>query len=138
MSKSHRKKYRHNFKQDKRILKLLYRTGLLEEYHIPIDEIYWDTLRRIGNKGYKYIQTPCHCTFDYWGECDDYCIIDRVMECLFYANVDRNPMDFDEEPRLVSSVYIKTREQLIDYLKSLPVKKSDSKINKTLKLDYNM
>lgn len=123
-------------KDEKRILKLMYKKGLLNKY--KIDELYWDNRVSIGH-GIKYksplIEDGYYWSYclapelifmipDYWGECDEYSLIDDVLERLFWDNIID---EYADEPE--STFNCKGRTWLIKYLSSLP-----NKMNKNYKI----
>ena len=128
-------------KDEKRILKLMNKKGLLFYYNF--DNLYWDNRISIGHSikhkssitGSGYYWSYClapeliYVVPDYWGECDERSVIDDVLEKLFWDNV----IDVDaDEPE--STFDCKGRSWLIKYLSKLPNKTyEDRKINKIIK-----
>jgi hypothetical protein len=114
-------------KQEKRIVKLLYKKGFLNCFNI--NEFYWESYKSLGRryrskKGYlnlQYLPEVHYSTKDYWGETDENSIVD-IIKSFFY---------YDGELPI-----IKTRQGFINYLTSLPTTVNDSKINKILKTNY--
>jgi hypothetical protein len=73
------------------------------------------------------------CTTDYWGESDEHSVVDVVLQQLHWENVDTTNLDSDSGKYPKSTFPKMTRTQFIKYLKSLPTKVADKKINKILK-----
>lgn len=130
-------------KQEKRIVLLLYRKGLLS---IPIENLYWAKYKRYGKKfRSKYSKRKLECflpeiyysTWDYWGEFDEHPLVDDIIDRLTGDGI---PDDIFEEcgydyfrAMRYSSFQYKGRKWFIKYLSSLPTVRKDSKINKFLK-----
>lgn len=135
-------------KHEKRIVRLLYRKGLID---MDISELYWESYRRSGkryrNKKFTYgkldnrLDEIHFATFDYWGECDEYGLVSWIIEQLTWDNVPdelNDPMADDLwEVYHQSTFKYKGRRWFIRYLKSLPTVRCDSKINKVLKIKNN-
>lgn len=129
-------------KQEKRIVKLLYIKGFLD---FKLNELYWAEYHRMKNgrkrKGkrcskIRYAPEIHYCTVDYFGECDEYSVVDYVLQSLYWENAEKSPEDCDGDwPK--STFNYKGRKWFINYLKKLPTIKNDSKINKVLKFNYN-
>lgn len=137
-------------KEEKRIVRLLYRKGFLEDF--KVNELYWaeyywfrkKTRRYKSVDGGKYrypVYMPevHYCTTDYWGESDEHSIVSHVLDVLYWGNIDTT--DWDEESgEYPKSTFRKmTRPQFIKYLQTLPTVVSDNKINQVLKrkfIDY--
>jgi len=112
-------------KDEKRIVRLLYRKGLIDKFHGDITGLYWEAFKRVGK-----IYTPeVHCCeSDYWGGCEEYSVIDKVLTCLW-----NHRSFYDGESEEIKSTFnYKSRKWFIRYLSSLPTKRNDSKINRIL------
>jgi hypothetical protein len=134
------KKYiRKHLKDEKRILKLMYKKGIFEILRINLKHLGWEYLlygkrqrRRKGKN--KYAFREClpelhEWTQDYWGEGDSHSVINSFKEHLFWETA----KEFDEESGFpVNHKYPKNRF-LIEYLTKLPTKNNDSKFNIFLK-----
>lgn len=128
-------------KQEKRIVKLLYKKGLID---IDLKELYWSeykpykSRRRRGKTEYSFQRSYPEVHFsqvDYWGECDEFGLVDKVLEELYWDNVEKENMpDFDYPE---SKFKYKGRQWFIEYLSKLPTVKFDSKINQVLNMGYN-
>ena len=125
-----RKEIRRCYKEEKRIIKLLYRKGLLNETNLS--NLYWEELRYVGNgRCYQYISEMHLGWTDYWGEGDSKSIIDIIKEEIYWANIDGEE-EHEGEYYPVSSLKINTRSEFIKYLTKLPTIRRDSKINELL------
>lgn len=106
-------------KQEKRIAKLLYRTGILDEvcrlFGLKTEDLYWaeyrESGRRIKNKGSKYsyreyLPEIHYCLRDYWGEYDEYSFVGtaiahihdqhRDMDGYFSALDNATQLEYDD------------------------------------------
>lgn len=131
-------------KDEKRIVRLLYRKGFLEDF--KLNELYWAEYHwyrkktrvykhKDGNK-YRYpVYMPevHYSTTDYWGETNEHSVVSYVLDILYWGNIDTT--DWDEESgEYPKSTFPKmNRYQFIKYLQKLPTKVSDNKINRVLK-----
>jgi hypothetical protein len=135
-------------KQEKQIVYLLYRKGLIIDAHIKLEDLYWASYNWLNRKHYKtklnsyggriyrapiYMPEVHFCTTDYWGESDEHSIVDTVLQQLYWKHVDTRDRDEDSDKYPVSTFPKMTRTQFIKYLKSLPTKVADKKINKIIK-----
>ena len=77
-------------KQEKRIVRLLYRKGLLSDF--KLSELYWEEYHRLRSRKKKhsrkyknsvYAPEVHYSTTDYWGECDEHSVVGHVKEKLF-------------------------------------------------------
>jgi hypothetical protein len=130
-------------KQEKRIVLLLYRKGLLS---IPIENLYWAEYTRYGKKfrsKYSKIKWECflpeiyYSTWDYWSGCNEHPLVDDIIDRLIYNGIpegilEKYGYDYSRAMRYSSFQY-KGRKWFIKYLSSLPTVRKDSKINKFLK-----
>lgn len=131
-------------KQEKRIIRLLYRKGLLP---VEVSQLYWasykPTNKKYRNKGSKfswsgYRDEAYYCTYDYWGECNEHPVIDEFIEVTTWGNIpDGVIKDCDDMWKVysLSTFQYKGRKWLIKYLSLLPTVNCDSKINKALKIN---
>lgn len=130
-------------KQEKRIVKLLYIKGLLNNFKVK--DLYWASYRTTG-KRYKstekkyrwteYYPEVHYSTTDYWGECDEHSLVNHIQEMLYWTNIDErnwNPNSGEMPKSLFKNLGIKHRKQFIKYLESLPRKVNNNKINKIIK-----
>ncbi len=124
-------------KQEKRLVKLLYKKGFLKDF--KLHDFYWAEYHRSGrlyrsyknNRFTEYYPEIHYCTVDYWGEGDEYPIVSTIKEGLYWSGVD------DGYPKSTFKHY--HRRKLIKYLNSLPTVISDNKINEIVnirKKDY--
>lgn len=131
------KKYiKKHLKDEKRILKLMYKKGIFELLNIDFKELGWE-YHLTGLKGRKrnkqyatrdYLPELHEWTQDYWGEGDSHSVISFFREYLYWENIsvfDEN--GFPEKGRYFSN------KQLIEHLNSLPTKNNNSKFNRFLK-----
>lgn len=128
-------------KEEKRIVYLLYRKGFIKgEYNL--DALYWEEYHRIkktyksSNGKYKwsiYMPEIHFTTSDYWGEFDEHSIVDSIKETLYWEHIDTTDWDEDSGEYPKSTFRNMNRRQFIQYLKKLPTKVGDNKINKVLK-----
>lgn len=132
-------------KQEKRIVKLLYRKGLIEEFQLS--DLYWAeyTLlhkrkRKHGRKYRfnKYAPEIHFSTIDYWGECDEHSLVSSVIDRLYWENIndDLDKCDLELKGYPKSTFNCKGRNWFINYLQSLPTKRNDCKINAVLYFNY--
>lgn len=128
-------------KQEKRIVRLLYRKGLLP---VAVSQLYWEAYKENGKK-YRDEGSPLkwhvrldeiyYCTWSY-GEVDEHPLVDEVIERLTSEGIpdekyEECGYDYDEMMKYSSFRY-KGRKWFIKYLESLPTTKQASVINKTL------
>lgn len=124
------KRIRQWVKQEKRLVKLAYRAGLVDDVVKNIDWLYWDELTPIGrNYSSGYYPEVYFETKDYWGEINERSLMSHIHEILYWSGV--NPEECSME-NITSSFKPRTRSEFIEYIKSLPKKRNDSKINKVL------
>lgn len=135
------KKYiKKHIKDEKRILKLLYKKGLLDHYNF--DYLGWEFLhegkkgRRRKNKSeysfHEYLPELHIFSVDYWGEGDSTSVVESIRDSIIMENADYCPVDgwFNINKSVVKN------KGFINYLESLPTKNNDSKFNKYLKINY--
>lgn len=122
-------------KQEKRIVKLLYKKGFLKDF--KLEDFYWESFKwfktyksKMGYRFPRYVPELHFSTVDYWDECDEHSVVDCVLNELFWDNA-----EFDEVYNYATSRFkIKTREQFIKYLSDLPNKVNDNKIKRVLNI----
>jgi hypothetical protein len=73
------------------------------------------------------------CTSDYWGEYDEHSVVGAVLDSLYWEHVDTTNWDSDSGEYPKSTFPRMRRCQFIKYLKGLPTKVGDNKINKIVK-----
>lgn len=141
-------------KTEKRIVRLMYRAGLLDNHFVkkqwirgqgyvfvdPKDVFYWAYYHQlheyVWNKSHKgmppYMPEVHYCQTDYWGEADEYPVARHLEFELCSCEIigdDGNWLPPCEHCKRAS----KSRYALIRELKRLPVKRNDHKINGVLK-----
>lgn len=128
-------------KQEKRIVKLLYRKGFLKDFKVK--DLYWQEYNWHTKKKYKskrtkysypvYMPEVHYMTTDYWGESDEHSIVGTIKDELWWGHAEMENWD-DTSGEWPNSTFPKmTRQQFIKYLEKLPTKVNDNKINKVLK-----
>lgn len=127
-------------KQEKQIVYLLYRKGFLKDFKVK--DFYWaeynwfnKKLRKSKDGKYRYpIYMPevHYFTTDYWGESDEHSIVRHVLDMLHWEHIDTTNWDSDSGEWPKSTFKRMNRRQFIHYLKKLPTKVGDNKINKVL------
>lgn len=133
-------------KQEKRIVRLLYRKGFLSD----ISNLYWESYRTTGKKYkskgsscsfYVYLNEIHYCVRDYWGEYDEYPLVEGIIDKLILEGIHDSILENYGynyfEAMKHSSFQYKGRKWFIKYLKGLPTVRCDSKINKVLKIVDN-
>lgn len=131
-------------KQEKRIVRLLYRKG----FDVDLSNLYWASYKETGKK-YKpkgstfsslgYRDEVYFCIWDYWGECEEHSLVDTFIEMMAWENI---PADVLKNCDDMCDVYsrsnfqCKGRKWLIKYLSALPTVRCDSKINKILRIKH--
>ncbi len=128
-------------KEEKRIVYLLYRKGLLKDF--KVSDFYWaeynwlgKRLRKSKNNQYRfpiYMPEVHYYTTDYWGESDEHSIVSYVLDMLHWQHVDMDNWDDTSGEWPKSTFKRMNRNQFIHYLKQLPTVVPDNKINKVLK-----
>jgi hypothetical protein len=134
------KKYiKKHLKDEKRILKLMYKKGIFKTLGINMNNLGWEYLlygkrqRRRKDKN-KYAFREClpelhEFTQDYWGEGDSHSVIGILKDNIYFGSTDVYDYDEDGFPK---NAKIPTREDIINYLLKLPTKNNDSKFNRIL------
>ena len=130
-------------REEKQIVYLLYRKGLLKDFKIK--DLYWAEYY-MTSKCYKsecgkyshtvYMPEVHFSTSDYWGESDEHGIVDDVLQNLHWANIDTTNWSEDTGEYPPSTFPRMTRGEFIKYLKKLPTLVPDRKINQVLKTIY--
>lgn len=128
-------------KQEKRIIKLIYRKGLIP-FDLKLNELYWaeyhSTNKRYKSKNGKYKHTEYlpeifYGVSDYWGEWDEHGIVNMVMDVLYWKHTIPTDIDDGEYPK--STFKFNGRQWFINYLSKLPTINHDNKINKLLRIN---
>ena len=124
-------------KQEKRIVRLLYKKGLID---INLKGLYWEEYKyfrktnRKNKNGYKcmlYYPEIHYSTTDYWGEVDEFSLVDSITQGLYWGNAEYPAHESDGEwPE--STFKFKGRNWFIKYLQALPTVRCDAKINQVL------
>ena len=132
-------------KQEKRIVRILYRKG----FDIDLSNLYWASYKKTGKKYRRkdstfsylgYRDEVYFCTWDYWGECEEYSLVDSFIEMKTWKNIPDDVLkncDDMWKAYSLSNFQCKSRKWLIKYLSTLPTVRFDSKINKILKITTN-
>lgn len=129
-------------KEEKRIVSLLYRKGLLKDFKIT--DFYWAEYHWFRSRKYKskrtkysfpiYLPEVHYCTTDYWGESDEHSIVSTILDHLYWSNIDEENFDPTSGEWLKSTFNKRmTRKQFIKYLEKLPTKVSDRKLDKMIR-----
>lgn len=118
-------------KQEKRIVQLMYRKGIIDDLGIKLDSIIFDGgLHRVivdGKYYYKKLPMLFYETCDYWGECDQHEVVDYLIDNI------EDDWYYSEDAYLKGAKFKSpSRPKIIEYLSSLKTKRHDSKINKVL------
>jgi hypothetical protein len=133
------KKYiRKHIKDEKRILKLMYKKGIINELVNDIEDCGWAYLLK-GNRQrsrngsfnfYDYLPEFHLHTTDYWGDGDSRSLVNVFRENIMMANA-----DFCVVKGLIKvNKSVEDAKGLIKYLNSLPTTIRDNKFNKYLKV----
>jgi hypothetical protein len=127
-------------KQEKQIVYLLYRKGLLKDF--KVSDFYWAEYKWLGKRLRKsrdnkyrfpiYMPEVHYSTTDYWGESDEHSIVDHIMNFLWWEHADTENWDDTSGEWPKSTFKSMNRNQFIKYLKRLPTVVPDCKINKVL------
>lgn len=140
--KSYIKKH---IKTEKRIIKLLFRKGLLHDNKINIDSLGWEALKRVKRQRkrdheyvfHDYLPELHGYTVDYWGEGDSYGVVDLILDWLYWENSIPNTADESTCGYPESTFKCKSRKWFIKYLESLPTRFTSCKINEVLRRGVN-
>lgn len=132
-------------KQEKRIVRLMYRKGLID---MDINNLYWEAYTLSGKK-YKskhsskkyveYLPEMYYAVADYWNEVDEISLVDSFIEHRTWMGI---PMDqwgrlsgcLMEDVTEMSDFKYQGRQWLIKWLSKQPTVRCDHKINKILKV----
>ncbi len=122
-------------KQEKRIVQLLYKKGLID---LPLNELYWNeykTSNRYISGKYRfsnYLPEIHFCTTDYWGESDEHSLVDSILDSWYWEHsyTDETQQEGDYP---LSNFKYRGRRWLIKHLKEFKSVNSDNKINRLLK-----
>lgn len=126
-------------KQEKQIVRLLYRKGLLNEFKIK--DLYWAEYYCSNknfyttNGGFKsriYFPEIHYWSTNYYGEGDEHSVVSTILDYLYWGNIDVKDWDENSDTFPPSKFSRMTRQQFIEYLRKLPTKVCDNKINKVL------
>lgn len=132
-----RKQQRKDLKDEKRILKLMYRTGWIDELAPDLASLEWVeryTSKRVRRRKNKKISFPLtekklHVTSsDYWGEISSSSIVCYCREAISMQDAQYCPFKGWHGV----NVSVRTSKGLISYLEELPILKNDSLFNKYL------
>lgn len=128
-------------KEEKTIVKLLYRKGLLKDF--KLDDLYWAEYYWSNKKKYKtkdgkyrfpvYLPEVHYCTTDYWGESDEHSVVRHAIEHLYWENIDTKNWDSKSDEYPPSKLPKMGRKKFIQYLKKLPTEVNNNKIRKVLR-----
>lgn len=131
-------------KQEKRIVRLLYRKG----FDMDLSTLYWASYKETGKK-YRHKGSPFSypgyrdevhfCTWDYWGDCDEHSLVDSFIEVTTWKNIPDDVLKNCDDMWKVyslSNFQYKGRKWLIKYLSALPTVRCDSRINKILRIKH--
>ena len=130
------KKYiKKHLKDEKRILKLMYKKGIFELLGINLNDLSWETLeygkrQRRRNRKYAfrdYLPELHVWSQDYWGEGDSNSIVSYYKQYYFWEYAKER----DEDGYPINVKY-PTNKILIDFLSKMPTKNNDSKFNRFL------
>lgn len=124
-------------KQEKQIVKLLYKKGLID---VHLDQMYWADYSVTGKYSKRYFEEVYYNEIDYYGEVTEHKLIDSIIEGLFYDGCIIEDLEkmVDDGTWPKSSFKYKGRSWFIRYLRKLPTVVHDNKINKVLRLDFNL
>jgi hypothetical protein len=132
-------------KQEKRIVKLLYKKGLLKSF--KLSDFYWAEYTWFNKKCYHYknaysdkkYRSPLYMpevhfmTTDYWGGSDEQSITSTIKDLLYWENIDVDNWDETTGEYPKSTFPKMNRRDFIKYLEKLPTVIPDNKINKVIK-----
>ncbi len=128
-------------KDEKRIVKLLYRKGFLTGHH-KVDDLYWNEYKESGRryKSGKYrhrehLPEVHYCTTDYFGESDEHSIVDTIKDMFYWSEL--KPWDEKVSAYPESNFKHLDRQRFIKYLSGLKTVRNDSEINKVLCRNMN-
>lgn len=128
-------------KQEKRIVNLIYKKGLMPKEFKILEELYWaeyhNSLKTYKSKEKKYrfaeyYPEVHYSSTDYFGECDEHSLVKHIFEYMYWDNI-INEEEIPEDGFPKSNFRIKNRNSFIKYLQNLKTVNSDNKINKITK-----
>lgn len=131
-------------KQEKRIVKLMYRKGLID---VDINDLYWEAYRRYSGK-YNHNSNGIYypeihfAVVDYWHEVDEIPLVSSFVEQRIWEGVPDDKLSklcqYPDEEDIMSATSFKCKSKrwLLKWLKKQPNVRCDNKINKVLKISY--
>jgi len=132
------KKYvKKHLKDEKRILKLMYKKNTFELLDIDLNDLSWEYFlqgkrqrKRRGNNHtfIEYLPELHVLTQNYWGEGDSYSVVEHLKDHIYFTETN----DYDEDGFPLYKKYPKTND-VINFLLKQPTKKNDNKFNSVLK-----
>ena len=133
------KKYiKKHLKDEKRVLKLMYKKDFFKELGIDMENLGWEYLsygkrqRKRIKSGNKYVFRDClpelhEYTQDYWGEGDSHSVIGSLKDFIFFTYAkERDDCGFPVNSKYPSTI------DLIKFLNKLPTINNDNKFNQFL------
>ncbi len=131
------KKYiKKHLKDEKRILKLMYKKGIFETLGIDLKDLGWEylltgkRLRKRKDKRefsfHEYLPELHIFTKNYWDEGDSYSVVKCLKDYIYFTETDN-----DEDGFPLNTKYPENRD-IINYLLKLPTKRNDNNFNKFL------
>ena len=127
-------------REEKQIVYLLYRKGLLKDFKIKDlyrAEYHWHNRKHYrssgGHRWPLYMPEVHFSTTDYWGESDEHSIVDCILQELYWAHIDTTNWDSGSGEYPPSRFPRMERGQFIKYLKKLPTKVNNNKIKEVLR-----
>ncbi len=130
------KKYiKKHLKDEKRILKLMYKKGIFELLGIDLKDLAWELLkdgkrqrRRKRKYAFRDYLPELHVwSQDYWGDGDSNSVVDCYKDYYSWTYA----TEHDEDGWPLNMKY-PTNSFLISFLSKMPTKNNDSKFNKFL------
>lgn len=132
------KVYRKHLKDEKRILKLMYKKGIIDSLGFNLDNLGWEyflpykrTRKRKGDRKWtfsEYLPQLHEYTVDYWGEGDSYSIVEYYKQCVHYEI-----SEVDEDSLFPTGKY-PSNSFMIKHLRGMRTVKNDSRFNRFLKV----
>ena len=133
------KKYiKKHLKDEKRILKLMYQKGVINDLGVNLKYCGWEyskgakrLRKRKGKREYshkEYLPELHVFETDYWGESDSYSIVSRYKEVLYW-----NGMKSDDDYNSYKGQSF-NNSKLIKYLSTISTKQHKGSFNKLLKI----
>ena len=129
---------RKHIKDEKRILKLMYKKDIFKLLKIDFNKCAWEYLT-LGKKlrrgikrrvysGHVYLPQLHSYSCDYWGEWDSFSVINSFQDYLMW----QLSKDFDDNGFPINAKYLNNKE-MIKYLSKLKTVVNNGKFNKMLK-----